>query len=90
MVTRHRLPSKSHYLCLHNGAAPPPNTVQYELHRETTLKITYTKTPKRRTRMPISRAKARMFFLRSGGDMFMLVQTLLQESDKNKGKQETS
>ena len=23
-----------------------------------------------------------MFFLRSGGDMFMVVQTLLQESDK--------
>lgn len=35
-------------------------------------RVTYTKTPKRRTRMPISKASSRMFFLRSGGDAFMV------------------
>lgn len=35
--------------------------------------FTYTKTPKSRTRMPISKASSRMFFLRSGGDTFMIL-----------------
>lgn len=35
--------------------------------------FTYTKTPKSRTRMPISKASSRTFFLRSGGDTFMVL-----------------
>lgn len=48
--------------------------------------FTYTKTPKSSTRMPISKTSSRTFFLRSGGDTFMVLVIIRQIKTKTARK----